>query len=221
MFGIFGKKVQPLERKTDNFKISVIMPVFLGDYDGCADNREEKFKSAVISFTRQSYKNCELIIISDGCDGAEKIYNGALVYDNIIFKKIDKQLLFSGNVRAEGLKLATGDIICYLDSDDMFGVNHLKSIATEFKYHSKFDWVYYNDLIIQPNQEPINRPVEVIEGSIGTSSICHRKECKATWKGCDGYGHDWSFITQLINQHPSHGKIYGAEYFVCHIPNIF
>ena len=208
-------------RNITNPKISVIMPVFLGDYEGCAKDRVEKFKLAVITFDRQTYKNKELIIISDGCNIAEEIYNNYLVYENVVFKKIDKQPLFSGNVRNEGLKIASGDIICYLDSDDFIGENHLQVIAQNFSSEPDNDWVYYNDLLFPPSLEVTVREVTVNHGMIGTSSIAHWKDLDASWKDLDGYGHDWEFIQKLISNKTKFKKIYGAEYYVCHIPNIF
>jgi len=220
MFKLFKKKKNP-ERKTENLKISVIMPVFLGDYKGCAKNRNEKFKRAVISFTQQTYKNSELIIVSDGCDISQKIYNDYLVYPNIKFIRIDKQPLFSGNVREKGLEEAKGDIVCYLDSDDILGFSHLETIANNFSNNKAIDWAYFNDLLLPPNTNASVRDVNIAEGSVGTSSIAHRHDCNVSWKGCDGYGHDWSFIKQMLNSHPSYKKIMGAEYYVCHLPNIF
>jgi len=216
MFNFLKNKVlDRTKRKTTDIKVSVIMPVYLGNYEGAADNRVERFKSAVVTFAVQSYKNCELIIISDGCDIAESIYKDCLVYDNIIFKKIKKQPLFSGNVRAEGMKLATGDIICYLDSDDMIGCNHLQTIVSGFSLID-VDYVYYNDVIRVNNQEPIKRSVRLEHGSVGTSTIAHRNDLDCSWVCCNGYGHDWTFINQMLTKYIGK-KIYGAEYLVCHI----
>lgn len=221
MFNLFKKKPIPTvkdKRNTTDLKISVVMPVYLGEYDGCANNREERFKLAVTSFLNRKYDNCELIIISDGCDIAENICKKFSLSNGIVFEKIDKQPLFSGNVRAKGVEMATGDVICYLDSDDLLGENHLTTIANAFT-DEKLDWVYYNDMVYQPTK-PISRNVELVLGSVGTSAIAHRKDCIATWKGCDNYNHDWLFIQQLIKHNPNYKKIYGAEYLVCHIPNI-
>jgi glycosyltransferase involved in cell wall biosynthesis len=113
-------------------KISVIMPVTLGLYHGCALNRVEKFNRAVNSFINQNYKNKELIIISDGCDIAEDIYvKNFNNYNNILFEKQEKATAFSGSVRNKGISLATGDWICYLDSDDFFGDKHLELLASQ------------------------------------------------------------------------------------------
>lgn len=222
MFNLFKKKRKEEKRvrKESDLKISVVMPVYLGEYEGCAKDRDEKFKTAVSSFVNQKYKNKELIIVSDGCDIAEEIHSKYLDYPNVKFFKINKQSTFSGKVRYEGVKRATGDVICYLDSDDILGINHLSIIAEGFN-NSNIDWIYYNDLLSPPNQAPIPRDVELRHGSIGTSTVAHRSDCKVSWNECDGYGHDWTFVQQLIKNEPNHKKIFGAEYLVCHVPNIF
>lgn len=214
------KKTKVLERKTTDLKISVVMPVYLGEYEGCADNREERFKSAVMSFLANTYPNKELIIVSDGCDIAEKIYNACLVYDNIVFKKIPKQPLFSGNVRAEGVKLATGELICYLDSDDNIGKFHLQTIVNNFTTKPALDWVYYNDIIYKPNQQPITRETHLVLGFVGTSAIAHRSDCNVSWQCCDNYNHDWLFIQKLMAYSNSYIKIFGATYYVCHLKGV-
>ena len=55
-------------------KISVIMPSFLSQYDGCAKNREQKFIRAVDSFIAQTYNDKELVIVADGCLKTKNLY---------------------------------------------------------------------------------------------------------------------------------------------------
>lgn len=202
------------------------MASFLGDYEFAATQRVHKFHRAVESFINQSYENKELIIVSDGCDitisEAAKYSN----HHNIKVFRSDKQPLFSGKIRSIGCYLATGEIICYLDSDDFIGVNHLKQIVESFKYHSDVDWVYFDDSIIygfNPTNNEIlsvaKRNVDLHFGTVGTSSIAHKKLYDISWEGCDGYGHDWLFIQKMINLKKPHVKIKDCEYFVCHIPN--
>ena len=132
-----------------HLKVSVIMPSFLGEYENSATDKERKFIRAVNSFLMQQYKNKELIIISDGCEITNKIYENniddwsALVKkESLILKRIAKQDLFSGNVRDAGLQLATGKAICYLDTDDFFGPSHLSAIANAFT-HNDLQWCYF------------------------------------------------------------------------------
>jgi glycosyltransferase involved in cell wall biosynthesis len=200
-------------------KISVIMASYLGEYPNCATNREYKFKRAVESFLKQSYPLKELIIVSDGCDITERLYKENFKgYKNIVFKKLEKQPLFSGNVRNKGLEIASGDIICYLDTDDFIGYKHLANIVRQFNA----DWVYYDDFILKDFKSikifrSKVRYNKIESCRIGTSSIAHKRGIDAIWG--DGYGHDWRFIKQLNDKY-SHKKILHTGYIVCHIPKL-
>ena len=66
-------------------KVSVIMPVYLGEYEGCASNRENKFIRAINSFLTSTLLDSELIIVSDNCLIAEQIVNHIFKYKK--FKK--------------------------------------------------------------------------------------------------------------------------------------
>ena len=200
-------------------KVSVIMPSYLGEYEGASKDREEKLKRAINTFIAQEDVEKELIVVSDGCLKTTMIcekYNSKAVEIKVV--KMEKQPLFSGNVRSEGIKHATGDIICYLDSDDMFGVRHLESIVSQFK-ENDYDWCYYNDTV-KTSQGLMLRTVDVSEGYIGTSSIAHKNIKDLNWNNCDGYGHDWTFVQKLLNYSKNYGRIYGTTYIVCHIPNL-
>jgi glycosyltransferase involved in cell wall biosynthesis len=201
-----------------NLKVSVIMPVYLGEYEGCASDRDNKFIRAIESFLGNTYRNKELVIVSDGCDITEKIFKEKYAKsDYIVFDKIEKQPLFSGNVRARGIDICSGQLIMYLDSDDMYGINHINSVVSGIEDY-KFDWCYYNDYI--KTEKSANRRGTILEyGRVGTSSIAHKRS-DVNWHGCDGYGHDWVFIQKLMMSTGNYGKIFGTEYFVCHVPNI-
>src|SRR5271155_4567083 len=114
-------------------KIGVVMPVYLGDYAGAGTNREYKFVRAVRSFLDQGYDKKELLIVSDGCDIAERLYNEHFSEcKEITFTKIDKQSTHSGVVRNAGIGMSDADIISYLDHDDILFGSHLADIANSF-----------------------------------------------------------------------------------------
>ena len=119
------------------------MQSYLGDYPGARSNPQEKFIRSVNSVINQTDSNWELLIISDGCDITENLYNENFTsYENIIFKKVDKpegstmytkgesKSFYRGIPRREGVRLATGDWICYLDSDDIFLENAIDMIRS-------------------------------------------------------------------------------------------
>jgi glycosyltransferase involved in cell wall biosynthesis len=184
-------------------KISVIMASFL-NMPG-RDRLEAKFKRAVVSFLKQTYENKELIIVSDGCEKTIKIYNEIFSkYENIKLVSIPKQLPYSGAMRNVAFELANGDIITYLDSDDVIGKDHLQKIFDQFDIN-KYDFVYYDDYMATDSsfKDLITRVVDPRFGSIGTSSISHKNpkilENGKYLKWLTGYGHDFYFVMKMAS----------------------
>lgn len=202
-------------------KISVVMASFLGDYPGCAKDRVKKFIRSVNSFLDQTYQNKELIIISDGCDITENVYKEYFSKnENIIFEKIEKDVLFGGQTRNRGIELSSGNWICYLDTDDFLSNNHLELISEQIL--DDFDWYFSDDYLVTEykdnNQfECVLRENKLEANRIGTSSIIHKRSLNVLWGA--GYAHDWRFICELFKRTKKVNKII-AKYNVCHIPNI-
>jgi glycosyltransferase involved in cell wall biosynthesis len=197
-------------------KVSVVMASYLGDYPGRASNPEKKLVRAVKSFLTQTYDNKELIIVSDGCQNTVKIYEKIFKkFNNIKLVSIEKQPVYSGDCRNAGMDIATGDIITYLDNDDLLGKTHLELIMTQFT--DDVDMVYYDDfLVLSPDFKKLQqRLVEVRYGSIGTSAISHRNVDWLRWTV--GYGHDWVFIQSAIANGMLFKKLDNTpQYLVCH-----
>ena len=206
-------------------KVSVIMASFLGSYPGRTTNPNPKFIRAVKSFIAQTYENKELIIVADGCDTTEQLYNQHFAtYDNIKFVKIPKQPTYGGEVRNAGINIATGEIISYLDNDDVLGKQHLEIIISEFS--DDVDLVYYDDYLVTDSsfKKLHMRLNETRYGSIGTSSVSHRNfndekfssvRNKIGWT--DGYGHDFTFLSSLIiNGFQFKKMTKPSQYLVCH-----
>jgi glycosyltransferase involved in cell wall biosynthesis len=209
--------------------ISVIMPSYLGDYPGAAADREKKFRRAVRSFYTQAIpKHIELVIVSDGCDKTIEIVENEFsrflsdtessMLRSVQLIKLNKQSPFSGAVRNVGIQAAKANIICYLDTDDVFMPRHLDTIAEEF---NGFDWVYWNDCVAASENfllgDTVMRGVSLGEGTIGTSNVAHQKNLPAVWG--DGYGHDWRFIQQLMILSGRYKFIPNDNnYVVCHVP---
>ena len=215
-------------------KISVIMPSYLGDYEGAARNRPEKFVRAVNSFIEQQWPDSELIIVSDGCELTKKTLYGMNlcepIPDHFLLDAqrlirliiIPKQPPFAGAVRNAGIKEAQGEIIAYLDTDDTIMRGHLGAIFQAFfKYPDKpqeyRSWVYFNDFIAGPDLKPIHeRETHLRYGGIGTGGFAHEKGLDVQWQ--DGYGHDWRFVENLMQRYPHTKKVTGMGYLTCHVP---
>lgn len=213
-------------------KISIILPSYLGDYEAnghkCATDRLGKLNRAIASVLVQTYKQWELVVVSDGCELTNQAV-GKLAehYDNIKLVKLAKQPLFSGAVRQAGIEAATGEFICYLDSDDFLGEEHLLNMMIGVLESKRFTlvndpnlhnghyppWYYYDDFLHYSKDRIERRPVVTQHTHIGTSSFCHWKDTPVIWG--DGYGHDWRTIEGIL--HLPHVRIDGLEYYVCHV----
>lgn len=201
-------------------KISVIMASFLGMPQ--RTQLDAKFKRAVNSFLKQNFQDKELIIVADGCEKTMQIYNENFSqHQNIKLIPIPKQPLYSGIMRNIAYEVAEGDIITYLDADDVIGKNHIDSILDQF--NPELDWVYYDDyMTLDATFQKLHvRKVEPRYASIGTSSITHKhpKFMKngewLKWK--DGYGHDFCFVMKLASLGTKFKKLEKMpEYIVCH-----
>jgi glycosyltransferase involved in cell wall biosynthesis len=202
-----------------NPKVSVIMASYLLPYPGSATNRDKKFIRAVNSFKKQTYSSKELIIVADGCPLTVELYRKYFSNDeNIKLIQIPKQQLYSGEMRNAGFQIAQGEIISYLDSDDVLGPNHLQIIVEQFD-SNKYDLVYYDDYMVLDStfKKMYLRIVEPRWASIGTSSISHKnlKELNGSWS--TGYGHDFLFVFKLVSMGLRFKKLKDMpQYIVAH-----
>lgn len=209
-------------------KVSVIMASYLGNYPNRATNPEKKFIRAVKSFLSQTYNDKELIIVSDGCDKTEQLYNQYFLKEtNVKFIKIPKGELYSGDSRNAGFNLATGEIISYLDSDDVIGKKHLEIIMNEFT--DDVDLVYYNDYLVRSSdfKQLYKRINSLACGYVGTSSITHRnpkyikEKYNFDWKWTSGYTHDFIFIMRGVTNGLKFKKLnHPSQYLVTHYGNL-
>lgn len=105
--------------------ISIIIPIF---------NSESYIKECLNSILVQRYKNIEIICVDDGStdNSAKIIQKYCKIHKKITY--LYKKHTNAADARNMGLKIATGDYILFLDSDDFLADNALKqlsNIATE------------------------------------------------------------------------------------------
>lgn len=94
---------------------SVIIPTY---------NRGHIIHSAIDSVVHQLYKNWELIIIDDGStDNTKEVVS---MFNDPRIKYVFQQNTERSIARNNGIKMANGTYICFLDSDDVYCHNHLE-----------------------------------------------------------------------------------------------
>ena len=198
-------------------QFSIIMPSYCGEYKKAAKNRDLKLHRAIKSVQRQICPDWELIVIADGCQRTVEVVNefkDQRISCYFVEKKPD--IISVGSLRNIGIEKAVGEYICYLDSDDMFGENHLTEL--DCQVNSNYHWHFFNDCLYSAKADSfIERKCSFKAGNCGTSNIVHLRSIPVRWPDYSPYGYDdLNFIRRL--QKYRHSVITGAEYFVCHAP---
>lgn len=125
-------------------KISVITPSF---------NQDRYLEKTILSVINQNYPNLEYIIIDGGStDNSKKI-----------IKKYEKHLKYWQSKKDGGQSIAintgfqhaTGEILCWLNSDDILLPNSLKQIGNFFSKYHHLDWLTSQSVIVNENDEII------------------------------------------------------------------
>jgi teichuronic acid biosynthesis glycosyltransferase TuaG len=97
-------------------RISVVIPTY---------NRIGTVRAAVDSALAQSLPPSEVIVVDDGStDGTERLFSRAS--GSLIYKKIEHSGL-PAVARNAGIKMAAGEFVAFLDSDDRWEPDHLRT----------------------------------------------------------------------------------------------
>ncbi len=92
--------------------VSVIIPVF---------NRQDYVAETIESVINQTYNNIEIVIINDGStDNSEEIIRSFAAHYPKKINLINQQNQGQVKARNNGLKVARGEFIAFLDSDDVW-----------------------------------------------------------------------------------------------------
>lgn len=117
------------------FLVSVIIPVY---------NAEKYIKDVLEDIIAQTYTNLEIIVINDGSTD-----NSALIVEDIVKTDSRIKLINLDNcgvsiARNEGLKIATGDYVRFIDADDRVDKDSIRQMVEVFYSNSEADLVIGN-----------------------------------------------------------------------------
>lgn len=152
-------------------------------------NRASILPRAIQSIIDQTYPHWELIIIDDGSDDNTqevlKQFNDPRI--KIITHEKPKERAISWN---EGMKMATGDWICFLDSDDEYIYGYLEIMNHNINKYPEYKMFHYGHIVMSLTGTTIKPPFKEMEespdnrgmkhfdtGKIGAGSFIFKKEC--------------------------------------------
>lgn len=146
-------------------KVSVVIPTH---------NRVELLEQALNSVMCQSYKDLEIIVISDGSTDKTDIKVNE-------YKKIDSRIKYisyypnkGGNhARNVGIKNATGEFIAFLDDDDEWESHKIELQVREFSKNSKVGLVYTGIEIIYKDNGVSYKSLPTKTGDLSKEILIH------------------------------------------------
>lgn len=104
-------------------RVSVVIPVY---------NVESYLALSVESVRRQTFDDLEIICVNDGSTDASREVLALLESADARIVVVDKPNGGLSSARNAGIERATGDIVCFLDSDDLLEENACEVIAEAF-----------------------------------------------------------------------------------------
>lgn len=125
-------------------KVSVIIPMH---------NSSKHIKECIESVINQTYKNIEIIVVDDA-----SVDNSAEIIKSINDSRIKmlelKDNLGAAIARNKGIEIATGDYICFLDSDDYWVLDKLVK-QVKFSETNNYTFIYSGYEFLKNNKTHI------------------------------------------------------------------
>ncbi|TGN41527.1 glycosyltransferase [Marinobacter confluentis] len=131
----------------DKPHVSIITPTF---------NRADFIEQAVDSVLKQSYQNFELLIIDDGSTDDTKERLATVLEDARVhyFYQANQGQSVARNL---ALSRASGDLVCFLDSDNYWPENKLEIQLTKLAEQPDVDVVYGDIVTVDEQGQEISR----------------------------------------------------------------
>lgn len=128
----------------NRLKISIVTPTF---------NQAAYLEKTINSVLNQDYPNLEYIIIDGGStDGSVEIIKK---FANRITYWISEPDFGQSDALNKGFSKSTGDILGYINSDDLYSLTTFNKISTYFTLNPDIDLIYGNSVIIDDKDKVI------------------------------------------------------------------
>ena len=150
---ISNKQLSNSPQSSSMLHYSPLVSIIIGNY-----NYDNFLGKAINSALNQTYKNIEVIVVDDGStDNSRDVI--ANYGDQVI--SIIKENGGQPSTYNAGFALSKGDIICFLDSDDMFLLDKVARIVTIFEAYQEIDWCFHSLQLIDENDKLLGRTTTV------------------------------------------------------------
>lgn len=163
-------------------KVSIILPTY---------NREGFILDAVNSVCNQTYSNWELLIVDDGSSDNTVLLISQVKDERIQLHRTASRLGITGT-RNEGIRKVNGDMIAFIDSDDLWAPAKLEEQVAALNLHPEAGFCLTGGYNFKKLNQPLSFYYTQTEGlkcddlfisffrseiSATTPSLIFRKEC--------------------------------------------
>ncbi len=133
-------------------KISYIIPVY---------KVEQYLVKSVTSVLAQTYKNIEVVLVDDGSPDRCPMLCDQIALEDERIKVLHKPNGGLSDARNAGLKIATGDYVVFMDSDDLWlGEDSLDKLVSLIKRYPECNFYGFNCQYYYPNSNTYTKWIQ-------------------------------------------------------------
>jgi glycosyltransferase involved in cell wall biosynthesis len=201
-------------------KLSCVCPIW---------KRPQRTIRAIESVLAQDFIGAETLFMGDNCslfqarldDGTFAKYaeQAEAKGNKFVFKNLTERGNGWGHMaRLEGIKLAEGEYICFLDNDDVLKPNHFENYYSFMKNNPDADAGYLNAYTVPWKKE---RNSVLSQGGIGNAELIIKADIlKKEYQPDAEYEHDWRLVKRMREKGYKFVKSKSpATYMIMSIPN--
>jgi glycosyltransferase involved in cell wall biosynthesis len=143
-------------------EVSIIIPIY---------NSEKYLRKCLDSIINQTFQKIEIILVNDGSkDNSLNIMNEYKAKDRRI-KVINQENQGQGEARNNGIKIACGNYITFVDSDDWIAENHIENLYKILINNNADISVCNMAMIMEENLKNIKSKMFTFEEMTGKDAI--------------------------------------------------
>ncbi len=178
--------------------VSVIVPT---------RNRRSLLETALASLARQTYTNWEAVVVDDGSTDDTSVFLRTLSEHDSRIRVIEATGIGPGGARQSGLEQAQGDVIAYLDDDNLMSDGWLRAVVEVLGRQHELHAVYGAQLREVDAAEPwlLLEPFDelrLLEGNfIDIGAFAHRPIGGVAHRPDVRGLEDWDFILAVAETH--------------------
>lgn len=182
---------------TDGPLITVICPVF---------NGIDVIERALASVRAQTYGRWECLVVDDGSDASDEARRGWASDPRIWV--VRQQHGGACAARNRALHEAVGDVIAYLDADNVWHPTYLARVVDALDRHPEAQWTLATQLVTGPTVVAVREDGHNLDrldhaNFVDLNAMAHRRSVLAATPGPDGFDEgfdrlgDWELVQRL------------------------